>query len=167
MSAAATLGAARLRAVADQAQLDFDREKEANAEEFRYAELEVRKATNAVEQARNEQLDITRRVDGVLKATDNLIRRSSEIYEQAAELYGVEEANYQLSILSPDDRDYKVAREKAKLAEADANTYATEYLEQFGINDRLQELERQFYELSGLDGMTGINPDDIEKIEQQ
>lgn len=167
ISAGATLSAARIRAVADQARLDFDREKEANADTFRYAELEVREAENAVAQARDKEVATTRRIEGVLKATDNLIQRSTAIHKQAAELYGLEEANYQLSTLTPDDRDYEAARKKVELAEADANAYATQFLEEFGINDRLEELERQFYELSGLDAMPGINPDDILNVEQQ
>ena len=170
MSAAATLGAARLRAVADQAQLDFDREKEANAEEFRYAELEVRKATNAIEAARNEELAITRRVEGVLTATRNLVELSSETYKQGAKLFNVEQANYELSLLTPDNRNYETAREKAKLAEADANAYATSFLEQHGVNDQLEALQRrlyELYELEGMDAMPGLDPKNILNIEQQ
>lgn len=167
MSAGATLDAARIRAVADQARLDFDREKEANADTFRYAELEVREAENAVEQARNEEVATTRRVEGVLKATDSLIQRSTAVHEQAAELYGVQAATDALSFIPPDDPDYRAALAARDTAIAEADAYATQFLEEFGINDRLEELERQFYELSGLDAMPGINPDDILNVEQQ
>jgi hypothetical protein len=167
MSAGATLEAARVRAVADQARLDFDREKEAASDTFRYAELSVREAENAVEEARNEQLDITRRVDGVLKATDNLLARSSKIYEQGAELFGVDAATDALSFVEPGSDEYKNAVAARDTALAEANGYATEYLERFGVNDQLEALELQFYELSGLDGLPGINPDDILGVERE
>jgi hypothetical protein len=170
MSAAATLGAARLRAVADQAKLDFEREKAADDNTFQYAELEVRKATNAIEAARNEELAITRRVEGVLTATRNLVELSSETYKQGAKLFNVEQANYELSLLTPDNRNYETAREKAKLAEADANAYATSFLEQHGVNDQLEALQRrlyELYELEGMDAMPGLDPKNILNIEQQ
>jgi hypothetical protein len=161
MSAAATMDSARLRAVSEAARLDFDREKEANAETYRYAELEVREAENAVEQARNEEVAVGRRIQGILTATDNLLARSNQIYERGAEIYGVADARMQLDMLNPDDRGYAEAKAKFDTAVAEADGYATELLEERGVNDMLEELERQFYELSGLSEMPGINPDDI------
>jgi hypothetical protein len=167
MSASATLTSAQLRATADQARLDFDREKEANDETFRYTELAVREAENAVEEARNEEVALGRRIQGVLTATDNLLRRSADVYEQGAELFGVQAATDALSLLTPDDRGYTDAKAARDTALAEADAYATTYLEQHGINDRLEELERQFYDLSGVEGMPGISPADITNIEQQ
>ena len=164
MSAAATLGAARLRAVADQAKLDFEREKEANSDTFRYAELEVRKATNAIEDARNEELAATRRLEGVLRATADLGTLSTAVHEQAAELYGLEEANFRVSTATPGTPEYKVAREAAKLAEADANAYAASLLEKFNVHDRLEDLNIQFAELSGT---TRLDPKDIVDFKKQ
>lgn len=161
MSAAATLRSAELRAASEAATLEFNREKEANAETFRYAELSVREAENAVEQARNEEVAVGRRIQGILTATDNLLRRSNEAYERGAEIYGVADARMQLDMLNPDDRGYAEAKARFDTAVAEADAFGTQFNEERGINDMLTELERQFYELSGLGGTPGINPDDI------
>jgi hypothetical protein len=167
MSAAATLQSAELRAASEAATLEFNREKEANDGTFRYAELEVREAEAAIEQARNDEVAVGRRIQGVLTATDNLLRRSNEAYERGAERYGVEDAAAELSLLTPEDDGYEAAKARFDTVTAEADAWATQYLEERGINDRLEVLEQQFYELSGVEGMQGINPDDILDVQQQ
>lgn len=165
MSAAATLGSARLRAATADADRAFDREKEANDQAYRMRDLDIREADNAIEQARNEQLDLDRRTQGVLTATNQLLQRSEDIYEEAAKRYGVEDATANLSMLTPEDDGYEAAVAARDAAVAEADAWATQYLERQGINDRLTELEAQFFELTGVEGMPGISPDDIEDFQ--
>ena len=171
ISAGATLGAARLRAATADADRAFQREKQDDSNALQMRELDIREAGVAVEQARNEELSLSRRVDGVLKATNNLLQRSADITERATELYGVQalrdELNSPFVELSKEEYDDLKLKLDTAIAESDA--WATQYLENYGINDTLQELERQYYELTGVDNMPGVNvtSDDIVDVQTQ
>lgn len=165
--AAATLDAAQLRAATADADRAFNREKEANDQEYRMRDLEIREAANAAETARNEQLDIDRRVQGVLTATNDMLRLSAQVHERAAEMYDVQAATAALTITNPRDPDYPALLEARKTAVAEADAWAAQYLERRGVNDILTDLQQQYYTLTGVSGMPGINPDDILEIETE
>ena len=165
ISAGATLSAAQLRATSEAARLEFDRQRESNDQAYKMRDLDIREADNAIEQARNEQLDLDRRINGNLTATDKLLRISADAYEEGARRFGVEDASMALATLRPDDDGYEAAKAARDAAVAEANAFATEFLDLQGVNDRLEELERQYFELTGVAGMPGINPDDIEDFQ--
>jgi hypothetical protein len=167
ISAGATLEAARLRKVTADADREFEREKQDDNKVLKTRELDIREAETAVQQARNEELSLSRRTEGVLKATNNLLQRSEDVYKMAADRYDLEGASADLSMLNPDDEGYEVARAKFETVSAEADAWATQYLENLGINDRLQELEREYYKLTGVDNMPGLNPDDIVDVQPQ
>lgn len=167
ISAGATLEAARLRKVTADADREFQRDKANDDQTYRMRTLELEESGQAIEQARNEELSLSRRTDGVLKATNNLLQQSEDAYKAGAERYGVEDAAANLSMLTPEDDGYDAARAQFETASAEADAWATQYLENLGINDRLQELERQYYELTGVDNMPGLNPDDIVDVQPQ
>jgi hypothetical protein len=64
-------------------------------------------------------------------------------------------------------KEYDELKLKLDTAIAESDAWAAQYLENLGINDRLQELERQYYELTGVDNMPGLNPDDIVDVQPQ
>lgn len=165
MSAAATLSAAQIRAATADADRAFNREKEANDQAYRMRDLEIREADNAIEAARNAQLDLDRRIQGVLTATNQLLQRSADVYKEAAERYGVDDATANLAVLTPEDEGYEAAKAARDAAAAEADAWATQYLERQGVNDRLTALENQFFNLTGVEGMPGISPDDIEDFQ--
>ena len=167
ISAGATLEAARLRKVTADADREFEREKQDDNKVLKTRELDIREAETAVQQARNEELSLSRRTEGVLKATNNLLQRSEDVYKMAADRYDLEGAAADLSMLNPDDEGYVAARAKFETVSAEADAWATQYLENLGINDRLQELEREYYKLTGVDNMPGLNPDDIVDVQPQ
>lgn len=167
ISAGATLGAAQLRKITADADRAFEREKQENSKAYQIQELEVRKSEVAVEQARNEELSLSRRTGGILTATNNLLQRSEDVYKMAADRYDLEGVSAELSMLNPDDEGYATAQAKFKAVSAEADAWATQYLENLGVNDRLTELERQYYELTGIDNMPGLNPDDILDVQKQ
>jgi hypothetical protein len=165
MSAAATLGAAKLRAVTDRAKLDFDRDKEENTQEYRLKDLKIREANNAIEQARNEQLDLDRRLRGNLTATAKLLEIIQQENENAAKLFGVEDATAQLQFLTPKDEGYEAAKAKRDTAVAEADAYAAQRLEEDKVYTQLKTLFALYFELTGVQDIPGINVDDITKIE--
>jgi len=165
MSAAATLGAAKLRAITDKAKLDFQREQEENTQEYRLKDLKIREADNAIEQARNEQLDLDRRLRGNLTATANLLDVVQKETENAAKLFGVEDATAQLLYLTPKDEGYEAAKAKRDTAVAEADAYAAQRLEESGVYDKLSALEKMYFEITGVQNMPEIKVDDITKIE--
>jgi hypothetical protein len=167
ISAGATLEAARLRAATADADREFERDKAKDDQTYRMRTLELEESGQAIEQARNEELSLSRRTDGVLKATNNLLQRSEDVYKMAADRYDLEGAAADLSMLNPGDEGYKVARAKFETVSAEADAWATQYLEKLGINDRLTELEREYYKLTGVDNMPGLNPDDIVDVQPQ
>ena len=112
-------------------------------------------------------MSLSRRTDGVLKATNNLLQRSEDVYKMAADRYDLEGAAADLSMLNPDDEGYETARAKFETVSAESDAWATQYLENLGINDRLQELEQEYYKLTGVDNMPGLNPDDIVDVQPQ
>jgi|11_taG_2_1085331.scaffolds.fasta_scaffold02758_3 hypothetical protein len=165
MSAAATLGAAKLRAVTDRAKLDFERDKEENTQEYRLKDLKIREANSAIEQARNEQLDLDRRLRGNLTATAKLLEIIQQENENAAKLFGVEDATEQLQFLTPDDEGYEAAKAARNTAVAEANAYAAQRLEEDKVYTQLKTLFGLYFELTGVQDIPGINVDDITKIE--
>ena len=165
MSAAATLGAAKLRAVTDRAKLDFERDKEENTQEYRLKDLKIREANSAIEQARNEQLDLDRRLRGNLTATAKLLEIIQQENENAAKLFGVEDATAQLQFLTPDDEGYEAAKAARNTAVAEANAYAAQRLEEDKVYTQLKTLFGLYFELTGVQDIPGINVDDITKIE--
>jgi len=167
ISAAATLDAARLRKVTADADREFEREKQEDSNALQIRELDIREAEVAVEQARNEELALSRRVDGVLTATKNLLQQSEDAYKAGAERYGVEDAAANLSMLTPKDDGYDAAMAQFETVAAEADGWATQYLERFGVKDTLQDLEAQYYALTGVDNMPGLNPDDILEVQKQ
>lgn len=165
MSAAATLGAAKLRAVTDRAKLDFERDKEENTQEYRLKDLKIREANSAIEQARNEQLDLDRRLRGNLTATAKLLEIIQQENENAAKLFGVEDATAQLQFLTPDDEGYEAAKAARDTAVAEADAYAAQRLEEDKVYTQLKTLFGLYFELTGVQDIPGINVDDITKIE--
>lgn len=169
ISAAATLEAARLRKVTADANREFEREQQEDSNALQMRELDIREAGVAVEQARNEELALSRRVDGVLTATKTLLQQSEDAYKAGAERYGVEDAAANLSMLTPEDDGYDAAMAQFETATAEADGWASTYLENLGVNDMLQDLEVQYYELTGVDAMPGVNvtSDDILEVQKQ
>ena len=165
MSAAATLGAAKLKAVTDRAKLDFEREREENTQEYRLKDLAIRQADNNIEQARNEQLDLDRRLKGNLTATAKLLDVVQKETENAAKLFGVESATLLLQTFTPDDEGYEAAKAARDTAVAEADAYAAQRLEESGVYDKLSALEKMYFELTGVQNMPEIKVDDITKIE--
>ena len=167
ISASATLEAARLRQVTADADRAFEREKQEDTNAYQLRTLELEKSGQVIEQARNEELSLSRRTTGILTATNDLLKRSEDIYKMAADRFDLEGAAADLSMLEPGDEGYDAARAKFGAVSAEADAWATQYLERLGVNDRLTELEREYYELAGVDNMPGLNPDDILDVQKQ
>ena len=167
MSAAATLGAAKLRATVDMAKLDFDRDKEENTQEYRIKELEIREIEADAKIATNNELSATRRNNAILSATAKSQELSLKIDQEAAARYGLENAQMSLELArsSGNEEEIRRATEAFNMANAEATAWAETYKDSIGITDRLSSLEALYYELNGIDNMPGINVDDIKKIE--
>lgn len=161
MSAAATLGAAKLRATVDMANLDFNKEKEANSEEFRYAELEQRKIENETKDAYNNELSAARRLDATLNGIRYAEAMIERIQTQAAERFGLPDLQAALSFAQSggDEQEIKDAQMAFNMAEAEANVYAAEILDDMGNTSRLERLETM------LELLTGVTPSDITDVQ--
>lgn len=163
MSAAATLGAAKLRATVDMAQLEFNKDKETNAQKFRYDELDIRKLENSTKEAYNNELSATRRNDAILRGVASAEKIILGVQESAAKRFGLPDLQAALSFAQSggDEQEIKDARMAFDMANAEATAYAFEILNELPVLDRVNDLERMFLELNGVDAMPGINPDDI------
>lgn len=167
MSAAATLGAAKLRATVDMAQLEFNKDKEKNAQKFRYDELDIRKLENSTKQAYNNELSATRRNDAILRGITSAEKIIVGVQESAAERYGLPDLQAALSFAQSggDAQEIKDAQMAFNMANAEATTYAFEILNELPVLDRVNDLERMFLELNGIDAMPGIDPTDITDVQ--
>ena len=161
MSAAATLGAAKLRATVDMANLEFNKEKEANSEEFRYAELEQRKIENLTKESYNNELSAARRLDATLNGIRYAEAMIERIQTQAAERFGLPDLQAALSFAQSggDTQEIKDAQMAFNMAEAEANVYAAEILDGMGNTSRLERLETM------LELLTGVTPNDITDVQ--
>jgi len=167
MSAAATLGASKLRATVDMAKLDFERDREENTKEYRLKELEIREIEADAKIATNNEISATRRNNAILSATAKSQELSLKIDQEAAARYGLEDAQESLDLarVGGDEEAIRRATEAFNMANAEATAWAETYKDSIGITDRLSSLEALYYELNGIDNMPGINVDDIKKIE--
>jgi len=167
MSAAATLGASKLRATVDMAKLDFERDREENTKEYRLKELEIREIEADAKIATNNEISATRRNNAILSATAKSQELSLKIDQEAAARYGLEDAQESLDLarVGGDEEAIRRATEAFNMANAEATAWAETYKDSIGLTDRLSSLEALYYELNGIDNMPGINVDDITKIE--
>lgn len=167
MSAAATLGASKLRATVDMAKLDFERDKEENTKEYRLKELEIREIEADAKIATNNEISATRRNNAILSATAKSQELSLRIDQEAAARYGLANAQESLDLARAGGNEEEIRRatEAFNMANAEATAWAETYKDSVGLTDRLSSLEALYYELNGIDNMPGINVDDITKIE--
>jgi hypothetical protein len=165
MSAAATLGAAKLRATVDMANLEFNKNKEENAQKFRYDELDIRKLENDTKAAYNNELSIARRNEAILRGMASGEKTVTDIQEAAAERFNLAELQGAIAIAGDNEEAREEATRAFNMANAEATAYAAEILDQLGVLDRMNDLENMFLELNGVDAMPGINPDDITDVQ--
>lgn len=167
MSAAATLGASKLRATVDMAQLEFNKDKEKNAQKFRYDELDIRKLENSTKQAYNNELSATRRNDAILRGIASAEKIIVGVQESAAERFGLPDLQAALSFAQSggDEQEIKDAKMAFDMANAEATAYAFEILGELPVLDRVNDLERMFLELNGIEAMPGIDPTDITDVQ--
>lgn len=161
MRAAATLGAAKLRATVDMANLDFNKEKEANSEEYRYAELEQRKIENLTKESYNNELSAARRLDATLNGIRYAEAMVERIQTQAAERFGLPDLQATLSFAQSggDAQEIKDAQMAFNMADAEATAYAAEILDEMGNTSRLERLETM------LELLSGVTPNDITDVQ--
>ena len=165
MSAAATLGAAKLRATVDMANLEFNKNKEENAQKFRYDELDIRKLENDTKVAYNNELSIARRNEAILRGMASGEKTVTDIQEAAAERFNLSELQGAIAIAGDNEEAREEATRAFNMANAEATAYAAEILDQLGVLDRMNDLENMFLELNGIEAMPGINPDDITDVQ--
>jgi len=165
MSAAATLGAAKLRATVDMANLEFNREKEENDQKFKYDELDIRKLDIETRAAYNNELSIARRNEAILRGMASGEKTVTDIQEAAAERFNLAELQGAIAIAGDNEEAREEATRAFNMANAEATAYAAEILDQLGVLDRMNDLENMFLELNGVDAMPGINPDDITDVQ--
>jgi hypothetical protein len=165
MSAAATLGAAKLRATVDMANLEFNKNKEENAQKFRYDELDIRKLENDTKAAYNNELSTARRNEAILRGMASGEKTVTDIQEAAAERFNLAELQGAIAIAGDNEEAREEATRAFNMANAEATAYAAEILDQLGVLDRMGDLENMFLELNGVDAMPGINPDDITDVQ--
>ena len=165
MSAAATLGAAKLRATVDMANLEFNREKEENDQKFKYDELDIRKLDIETKAAYNNELSIARRNEAILRGMASGEKTVTDIQEAAAERFNLAELQGAIAIAGDNEEAREEATRAFNMANAEATAYAAEILDQLGVLDRMGDLENMFLELNGVDAMPGINPDDITDVQ--
>ena len=165
MSAAATLGAAKLRATVDMANLEFNRDKEANDQKFKYDELDIRKLENETRAAYNNELSIARRNEAILRGMASGEKTITDIQEAAAERFNLAELQGAVAIAGDDAEAREEATRAFNMANAEATAYAAQILDQLGVLDRMGDLENMFLELNGVDAMPGVNPDDITDVQ--
>lgn len=165
MSAAATLGAAKLRATVDMANLEFNREKADKEQKFRYDELDIRKLENDTKAAYNNELSIARRNEAILRGMASGEKTVTDIQEAAAERFNLAELQGAIAIAGDNEEAREEATRAFNMANAEATAYAAEILDQLGVLDRMNDLENMFLELNGIEAMPGINPDDITDVQ--
>jgi len=165
MSAAATLGAAKLRATVDMANLEFNKNKEENAQKFRYDELDIRKLENDTKVAYNNELSIARRNEAILRGMASGEKTVTDVQEAAAERFNLAELQGAIAIAGDNEEAREEATRAFNMANAEATAYAAEILDQLGVLDRMNDLENMFLELNGIEAMPGINPDDITDVQ--
>lgn len=165
MSAAATLGAAKLRATVDMANLEFNKNKEENAQKFRYDELDIRKLENDTKAAYNNELSISRRNEAILRGMASGEKTVLSVQEAVAERFNLAALQGAVEIAGNDEEAREEATRALEMANAEATAYAAEVLDQLGVLDRMNDLENMFLELNGIEAMPGINPDDITDVQ--
>ena len=165
MSAAATLGAAKLRATVDMANLEFNKNKEENAQKFKYDELDMRRLENDTKAAYNNELSIARRNEAILRGMASGEKTITDIQEAAAERFNLAELQGAVAIAGDDAEAREEAIRAFNMANAEATAYAAQILDQLGVLDRMGDLENMFLELNGIEAMPGINPDDITDVQ--